>query len=77
MKIKEFYLSAYPSDDAGHELNNRATFPGLLQTIDNKMDVYEFIGCGDSLVRDRLFEELANQTFMTYNEIYQLWLLAA
>ncbi len=30
MKIREFYLETYPTDDLGLELNETPTFPGLL-----------------------------------------------
>ena len=34
------------------------------------MDVYEVIGVGDSLVRERLFEALADVTHYDYDTIY-------
>jgi len=74
MTIKEFYLENYSSDELGNEINENATFVGLLWTLQSKGDVYEFIGVVDSIVRERLFEELAKQLRVSYNTIYNLWL---
>ena len=74
MTIKEFYLENYSSDELGNEINENATFVGLLWTLQSKGDVYEFIGVFDSIVRERLFEELAKQLRVSYNTIYNLWL---
>ena len=74
MKIKEFYLENYPSDELGVEINENATFVGLLNTLHTKCDVYDFLGVYDSVVRERVFEELAYQQQVSYNIIYDLWL---
>jgi len=73
MTIKEFYLENYSSDELGNEIDENATFVGLLWTLQSKGDVYEFIGVFDSIVRERLFEELAKQLRVSYNTIYNLW----
>ena len=74
MNIKEFYLNKYPQDELGVELNENATFTGLVTQLFGDMDVYDYIGVGDSLVRERLFEELAKQLNKPYEYVYQLWL---
>ena len=74
MTIKEFYLENYSSDELGNEINENATFVGLLWTLQSKGDVYEFVGVVDSIIRERLFEELAKQLRVSYNTIYNLWL---
>jgi len=74
MTIKEFYLENYSSDELGNEINENATFVGLLWTLQSKGDVYEFIGVVDSIFRERVFEELAKQLRVSYNTIYNLWL---
>jgi hypothetical protein len=74
MTIKEFYLENYSSDELGNEIDENATFVGLLWTLQSKGDVYEFIGVVDSIIRERLFEELAKQLRVSYNTIYNLWL---
>ena len=77
MNIREFYLQAYPTDELGAEINPKATFEGLFYTLDNYGDVYRHLGVSDSLVRERVFEKLAELMDCDYNEIYNQWLLAA
>ena len=74
MTIKEFYLNEYPTDEMGVELNENATFVGLLNCLYEGNDVYDYIGVGDSLVRERLFEELSKQLNKPYEFVYRLWL---
>lgn len=74
MTIKEFYLNTYPTDELGLELDSKATFAGLVTQLFGDMDVYDYIGVSDSLVRERLFSELANQLNTSYDYVYNLWL---
>lgn len=74
MNIRESYLNNYPTDEMGVELNENATFPGLLSCLYEGNDVYEFLGVADSLVRERVFEELANRLNESYEFVYNLWL---
>ena len=72
--IKEYYVKNFPSDDLGLELNETATFMGLLQQLINGGDVYEYIGVADSVIRERLFEKLASLLDTSYDYVYNLWL---
>jgi hypothetical protein len=74
MTIKEYYMNNYPQDELGVELNENATFVGLLNCLYEGNDVYDYIGEGDSLIRERLFEKLAIDTNKPYNYIWDLWL---
>jgi hypothetical protein len=74
--IKEFYLTNYPTDELGNEIHTKATFIGLFEVLDTYKDVYEYIGVHDSIIRERIFEKLANEMGIDYNEIYNQWLLA-
>ena len=74
MTVKEFYLNEYPTDELGVEINKDATFVGLLWTLQSKGDVYDFLEVHDSVVRERVFEELANQLRLSYTTIYEMWL---
>lgn len=73
MTIKEFYLDKYSSDDMGEEINEGVTFVGLLHTLHSNCCVYTFLGVHDSVIRERVFEELAKQLRVDYNHIYDLW----
>lgn len=74
MRIKEFYLKEYPTDELGLELNETVTFAELVVILFTDLDVYDYIGVGDSLVRERLFAELAAQIGEPYEWVYDLWL---
>ena len=74
MNIKEFYLKNYPTDEMGEDINENANFTGLITQIFGGFDIYEYVGVYDSLVRERLFQELANQLNKPYDYVYQLWL---
>ena len=74
MTIKEYYMDNFPQDELGVELNENATFVGLLNCLYEGNDVYDYIGEGDSLIRERLFEKLAIDTNKPYDYIWDLWL---
>lgn len=74
MTIKEFYLSNYPTDELGVELNETPTLAGLLNQLIVGGDVYRYIGVGDSVIRERLFERLAEELEVSYDYVYNLWL---
>jgi hypothetical protein len=74
--MKDFYLNEYPTDELGVEIDTKATFIGLLDALHKGRDVYEYIGVGDSLIRERLFYKLSELLGKAYNDayIYNLWL---
>lgn len=74
MNIKEFYMNEYPTDELRLELNENATFVGLLNVLHEGGDVYDYIEVGDSIVRERLFEELSKQLNKPYDYVYDLWM---
>ena len=74
MTLKDFYLNTYPTDELGTEITENTHFAGLLNVLYTNGDVYEYIGVGDSIVRERLFSELANSLEVSYDYIYNLWL---
>ena len=74
MNIREFYVKNYPTDDLGIGINPKATFAGLLNQLIVNGDVYEYIYVYDSIVRERLFERLAEELEVSYEYVYKLWL---
>ena len=74
MKIREFYLEAYPTDDLGIGINPTATFAGLLNQLIVGGDVYNYLYVYDSIMRERLFEKLAEELEVSYEYVYKLWL---
>jgi hypothetical protein len=74
MTIREYYLETYPTDDLGLDLNLTPTFAGLLNQLIVGGDVYRYIGVGDSIIRERLFERLAQELEVSYDYVYNLWI---
>jgi hypothetical protein len=74
MKIKEYYLENFPTDELGVEINENVTFAGLLNVLTIDGDVYRYIGVTDSLVRERVFEGLSKELGTSYDYVYNLWI---
>jgi hypothetical protein len=74
MTIREYYLETYPTDDLGLDLNLTPTFAGLLNQLIVGGDVYRYIGVSDSVIRERLFERLAQELEVSYDYVYNLWI---
>lgn len=71
--IKEWYLKNYPADKCGGEIRENATFSGAFNCLDNYGDIYLYIGVWDSVVRGRIFEELASRAGVSYQYIEEQW----
>ena len=76
-KIKEWYISNYPNDEVGQEIDDVLTFEELYHAMKMNDDFYETIGEGiDSIVRERIFSEMSYIFNVSYDDIYNLWLTA-
>lgn len=71
--VKEWYCKTYPTDELGKEINDSITFANVLLGIAQGTDVYDIIGVSDSIVRERIFAEIAARMGCDYNVIYNLW----
>ena len=69
--IKVWYQSNFKTDELGEDLNPDSSFTDLVANLPN---VYDYIGGGDSIVRERIFTELASRMNVDYNVIYNKWL---
>lgn len=74
MKIKEWYMQEYPNDELGEELKENVTFMDLFNALDRHKNIYELIGVGDSVIRERLFTKLAKIMEVDYDYIYEQWI---
>ena len=73
-QVKVWYLLNYPTDDLGHEINKFVTFYDIFYALDTYKDIYEVLGVGDSIIRERVFQELARIMEVDYDYIYEQWL---
>lgn len=71
--IKNWYLSTYPTDTLGEEIREGLTFDEALQTLQNGACIYEALGVFDSVVRERVFDQLAKINNVSYKVIYDMW----
>ena len=74
-QIKKWYLENYADDELGEELYEGVTFQDLYDGLLNHKDVYELLGDDvDSIIRERVFGELADRMDVSYDVIYNLWI---
>ena len=73
VKLRNWYMENFPTDELGNDINPDATFQDLLDALEFWWDVYEIIGVGDSVIRERLFAGLAEITGVNYDCIYEKW----
>lgn len=72
--IKEWYCKTYPTDELGREIDGSITFADVLLGIAQCAEVYDIIGVSDSIIRERIFAEIASRMGCDYNVIFNLWL---
>ena len=75
--LKSWYADNFPADELGLELNPSATFDGLFDVLDCHGDVYDYMGVGDSVIRERLFWGLALYIDADYGYILDQWMRGA
>ena len=73
-KIKTWYSLKYPDDKLVKEMDGELTFENLWNGMENGKDVYEMLGVCDSLIRERVFSELAKRMNTEYETVYNKWL---
>lgn len=73
-KVKTWYMEQYNTDELGQEIKEDITFYDIFYALDRHKDVYEVLGVDDSIVRERVFEKLAEIMQCDYNYIYEQWL---
>ncbi|MEA1928578.1 MAG: hypothetical protein U9N73_10250 [Candidatus Auribacterota bacterium] len=69
MIIKSWYQKKYPSDMLGNDIRSDLTFESLFKAMDSYENPYKTIGVYDSVVRERIFEKLAEIMNVDYNYI--------
>jgi len=72
--IKNWYRKTYPTDEIVEYIDKNISFLDVYIALNIGKDFYEIIGDVDSLVRERVFEKLAEIMNCDYNYIYGKWL---
>ena len=76
--VKEWYAKEFPDDVCGDDLLEEVTFEDVLNSLQNKEDIYKTLfrrsELGDSVVRELVFKKLSELMNKDYTYIYNLWL---
>lgn len=73
--IKKWYLENYADPELGNELYDDVTFQDLYNGLLAQKEVYDLLGNGiDSIIRERVFDELAERMNVSYDVIYDMWM---
>ena len=75
--LRDWHKLNCPWDDIWRVMRHNTTFRDLLRYIERGGDVYNVIffpGEGDSIVRERLFNALAEMLGVDYDAVYYAWL---
>lgn len=75
--VREWYQTAFPTDELGAELDGGLTFNDVLAALSKGDNIYDVLGAYDSVVRERLFWYLAEIQDKSYEEIYDAWMNAS
>ena len=74
-KVKDWYIETYKSDKIGDNINEDITFYDIFKALNNHKNIYKIIGITDNIIRERIFNELANEMETSYEYIHAQWLL--
>ena len=74
INVNEDYVTDFPTDDLGKEINKDLNFLQLFNGLLCGKDIYEMLDVSDSLIRERVLERLAYLMSIDYQIIYYLWL---
>lgn len=71
--VRDWYVSAFPSDDLGPEIDPDLTFRDAEAALALGGGFYDALGVGDSCVRERVFAEIATRNDLDYGDVYGYW----
>lgn len=72
--VKVWFKSNYPNDNIFESMSSETTFEDLFRALDRRKNVYNSIfnhGTMDSIVRDVIFDELANVMGVDVDYIFE------
>ena len=74
-KVKDWYCERFPHDEWGCEnMNPGIIFQDVFEGLQVGMNIYALLGAGDSVVRERVFDQLATLMGVSYDVVYYQWL---
>ena len=74
-KVREYYITAFETDNLGYEIDKNISFLDVFLTLTLKdKGIYDLLGVGDSIIRERVFERLSELLSVDYYTIFNAWL---
>ena len=73
--VKNWYKDTFPQDELADEINDSITFYDVFNALDNHKDIYNLLGVGDSVVRERVFNALDDILDEPEGYSYEQWTL--
>ena len=73
-RVADWYMRMFPDDELGPEIDKQLTFEVAAASVSLGPDFYDVLGSGDTLVRERVFQEIAARCGVGYAEVYDSWL---
>lgn len=72
--IQDWYVNTFTTDEVGKDIKSSVKFIDVVNALNKRKDVYKVIGVSDSVVRERVFGEIASRLGIDYDEVYNIWL---
>lgn len=79
INIRNWYKENFPEDKLGGAINKNVTFEDVYICIDQHQNLYNTLGVGDLIIRERVIRKLSHLLCqegikVSYTDIYQTWL---
>ena len=71
--IHDWYRKNYPNDELGKNINH-VGFQETYQNMNKGKDFYKTVGVSDSVVRERVFSQMAKENKTSYDNVYNRWM---
>lgn len=72
MLIRDWYMTTYPEDPEGAKISPQASFEDMDHY--EVRHIYDYLGDIDTIIRERVFEKLAQLLNVDYQYIYEIWI---
>lgn len=72
-RVRDWYAEQFPDDPLGVMIAPDVTFAQTVESLHGG-DVYDRLGVGEAVVRERVFAELSARIGCGYDDIYDAWL---
>lgn len=71
--VAQWYAATFPGDELGGCIDPDLDFEGAAAAVRLGGGFYEALGVGDSVIRERVFDEIAARRGVDYGQVYDSW----